>query len=208
MPPSEIPTDWDLHYREDHTPWDKGRAAPPLLEWIEKNPAQITGRVLVPGCGRGHDVRALAGLPEVTEAVGLDLSPTAVSLANSFPKVSRERYCVGNLFDLEKNHRDTFDWVFEHTCFCAIPIVCRESYVTGVWSSLHPGGSLLSVFYLNPYDDEHQPEDGPPHGSTLEELDALFVRSGRFSIQESYVPSRSYPGREGLERVMRMTRQG
>ncbi|PAW64193.1 MAG: hypothetical protein B9S36_02990 [Verrucomicrobiia bacterium Tous-C2TDCM] len=206
MPPSEHSPNWDNLYREKTTPWDKGAPAPPLLEWIGANPSQIGGRVLVPGCGLGHDVRALAALADVTSVVGLDLSPTAVALAAEFSKVGRESYLTGDLFALDDAHLGTYDWVWEHTCFCAIEPSMREEYVRAVHGSLKPGAGLLGVFYLDPYDDEHQPGGGPPHGCSIGELSERFERSDRFRIEESFVPTRSYPGREGLERLVRMRR--
>ncbi len=212
MPLSLPSPDWDQLYREGCTPWDKGAPSPPLLEWLEANPGIIRGRVLVPGSGFGHDVRILAAQPEVAEVVGLDLSPAAVAAAVAFagdrPRAGIERHFTGDLFDLAPAHRGAYDWVWEHTCFCAIDPERRDDYAKAVWSALRPGGSFLGVFYLDPYDDGHAPGGGPPHGCTLEELEVRFAGGGRFSILESYVPSRAYEGREGLERMVRMTRLG
>lgn len=203
-PPPENEPDWDEHYRSENTPWNKGSAAPPLLEWIGKNPDSIGGRILVPGCGFGHDVRALAALSKVSEVVGLDLAPTAIAQASAIPGTGKERFSLGNLFSLSSEHIGSYDWVWEHTCFCAIDPAMRASYARSVHAALRSDGIFLGVFYRNPYDSEHQPGDRPPHGCTLEELDQLFVQSGLFHIDESYVPSASYPGREGLEQVIRM----
>ncbi|MFN5868275.1 MAG: thiopurine S-methyltransferase, partial [Akkermansiaceae bacterium] len=50
-------TDWNQRYELGDTPWEKGHAAPPLLELLEKMDPSIWGEgaVLVPGCGTGHD---------------------------------------------------------------------------------------------------------------------------------------------------------
>jgi methyl halide transferase len=197
---------WDQQYREAQTPWDKGAPSPPLLEWLEANPHKIHGRVFVPGCGLGHDVRAIAACSAVTAVIGCDISPKAVELASSLPRAGVESYETGDLFALNEHHLAAYDWAWEHTCFCAIPIELRDAYVDAMHSALKPGGSLLGVFYLNPYDDEHEPGSGPPHGSTLEELFERFTESGKFSLSESYIPTRSYPGREGLEQVLRFVR--
>lgn len=206
MPLSESSPDWDALYRDRVTPWDKGSPAPPLVEWIEANPGRLEGHLLVPGCGLGHDVRLVANQPGVETVTGLDLSPTATAQAREFPPVGRERYVTGDLFALSPEHQGRYDWIWEHTCFCAIDPDHREDYVRAVHGALKTGGSLLAVFYLNPYDDEHQPGGGPPHGCSLEELEERFAASGRFRIEESYVPESAYPGREGLERLVRMTR--
>ncbi len=207
MPLPETSPDWDQFYREGHTPWDKGAPAPPLLEWLSANPAAIRGRVLVPGSGLGHDVRAIAALPQVEEVVGLDLSPTAVAQASALPGTGTESHRLGDFLDLAPEHRGVYDWLWEHTCFCAIEPDRREAYVAAAHAAIKPGGYLLAVFYLDPYDDEHRPGEGPPHGTSLEELEDRFAGSGAFVIEESYVPRRAYPGREGLERVLRMSRR-
>ena len=69
-------TDWDKRYLAGDTPWEKGRAAPPLGELLLKmDPAAWgNGPLLVPGCGLGHDVRALAALGR--SVLGVDLAAT------------------------------------------------------------------------------------------------------------------------------------
>ncbi|MDF1853452.1 MAG: methyltransferase domain-containing protein [Verrucomicrobiales bacterium] len=194
--------DWDQHYLDEHTPWDKGEAAPPLLEWLSVHPGKIQGRVLVPGAGRGHDAAAIVAETEAREAVAIDISSTALKLAKELYCDDRLRFAREDLFDLPEDELGSYDWIWEHTCFCAIDPGLREDYVAAVHSALSPGGHLLAVFYLDPYDDEHQPGGGPPHGSSLEEIEKRFVSSGKFKILESYVPEKSYSGREELEQVV------
>ncbi|MCP5550105.1 MAG: methyltransferase domain-containing protein [Akkermansiaceae bacterium] len=196
--------DWEQHYLDGHTPWDKGEAAPSLVDWMAAHPGGLSGRVLVPGCGLGHDVRAIAAASPKTDAVGLDISPTAVERARALPAFSTERYRQGDLFDLPEGMLDAFDWVWEHTCFCAIDPDRRDDYVRAARAALRKGGQFLGVFYLDPYDDEHQPGEKPPHGCSLEELRARFEGGGGFEIVESLVPERAYPGREGREMLVRM----
>ncbi len=173
-------------------PWEKGFAAPPLTEWLAAH--AISGRVLVPGCGSGHDVRELARAG--AEPVGLDIAPSAINLADAQPRVGPERYCLGDLFALPPE-LSGFDWVFEHTCFCAIAPSMRPAYVEAVQAALKPRGMMLAVFYLDPGHDH--PDDGPPFGVTREELDRLF--SGRFKLIEEAAPTIAYAGREGRELV-------
>ncbi|MDF1826603.1 MAG: methyltransferase domain-containing protein [Verrucomicrobiales bacterium] len=198
--------DWESHYLDNHTPWDKGAAAPPLLEWLEANPTLISGDILVPGSGKGHDGAALAERTAASRVVGLDISPSAAGFANATHQTERFHTQTGDLFQLPAHHHSAFDWVWEHTCFCAIDLEMRDAYVEAVHFALKPGGNLLGVFYRNPYDDEHQPGGGPPHGTSNEEIVSRFVGSGFFEIVESYVPSSSYKGREELEQLIRMKR--
>ena len=188
--------DWENCYRRGETPWDKGAAAPGLEDYLAGN--TVSGRVLVPGCGMGHDVRALAR--GGAEVVGLDISVTGIEGAEKFEKVAGENFRVGDFFALEEDLKGSFDWIWEHTCFCAIDPKRRADYVGAAAQALRAGGKILGMFYLNPYDDEHAPGDEPPHGSSIEEIEELF--GGLFEIQESWVPKRAYTGREGRERMM------
>lgn len=193
---------WDQHYVEEHTPWDKGAPAPPLLEWITRHPGALGGRILVPGAGKGHDALAIRERTEAAEVVGLDIAPTAVKSASELYAREGLRFEVGDLFDLSPDHIASYDWVWEHTCFCAIDPSQRDAYVRAVHDALVPGGKLLAVFYLDPYDDEHRPGGGPPHGTSLQEISDRFETSGRFRILESFTPTNSYEGREGLEQLV------
>ena len=186
---------WQRRYEENDTPWDKGEAAPPLVSYLRQKP--IAGSVLVPGCGRGHDGRALAQQPR-TQVVGLDLSPTAVVQARELAERSNPRVHIklveGDFFQLPASLLDSFDWLVEHTCFCAIEPHRRPDYVTAAFSALRGGGRIFGIFYLDP-----DVESGPPFGISREELLKLFTPY--FALQEEWVPSESFPGRENRELV-------
>jgi SAM-dependent methyltransferase len=190
-------TDWQQHYATGDTPWEKGTAHPELAAFLRKQ--VVPGRGLVPGCGHGHDVRALAASAD--EVVGLDIADGAIERAKQYPVVGGEHYVVGDLFALPPRSRASFDWVFEHTCFCAIPTEMRGDYIRAVSQAVRPGGLLLAIFYLDPQLDPG--ETGPPFGVTVEELNERF--GPHFDLLQEWIPSVTYPGREGLElfRIMR-----
>jgi len=194
--PAGADTDWEARWQAGDTPWDKGGPSPPLLDWLSRN--KISGRVLVPGCGSGYDVRALAATGALP--LGIDISPSAINHAQGFARAGSEHYRVENLFALSPELPGAFDWVVEHTCFCAIDPSRRADYTAAVAAVLNPGGRMLAIFYLTP-----DSEEGPPFGVTVSELDALF--GGSFETIESYVPAASYPGREGRELVRLMRRR-
>ncbi|MDB6152983.1 MAG: SAM-dependent methyltransferase, partial [Chthoniobacteraceae bacterium] len=91
--------------------------------------------------------------------------------------------------------RGRFDWVWEHTCFCAIDPSKRTAYVDAVADALHPGGHLIAIFYLDP--GRNHPDDGPPFEVSIAELNALFLP--RFKLVDEWLPKHAYPGREGRE---------
>ncbi|MFM2166217.1 MAG: hypothetical protein RIS79_588 [Verrucomicrobiota bacterium] len=182
-------TNWDQAYQENFTPWDKGEPSPPLVAFFECH--ELTGRVLVPGCGVGHDVAFLVS--RGLDAVGLDIAPTAIERAKArYPELA-ERFVLGDLFEL----KGEFDAVVEHTCLCALPPAWRERYREAVAGLLKPGGRLIGVFFINPEMDPG--ETGPPFGIAEVELKALMA--ARFQLIECHVPEKAYPGREGREMV-------
>lgn len=192
-------TDWEALYQAGETGWDKGAPAPALVQSLAGTP--LRGRVLVPGCGRGHDVRAIAAAG-ADEVVGLDLAPSAIRDATRLGG-HRIRYVLGDLFSLPEKFEGGFDAMFEHTCFCAIPRERRDEYVEVAASVIRPGGQLLGIFYLNPRDDP-DPSHGPPFNATVEELNARFSRY--FDVLSSEVPVVAYEGREGREVLRRLRR--
>ena len=196
-------TDWQSHYESGIIPWDRGGPAPALVKWLESH--RLDGRILVPGCGTGHDLAALAA-GGAREVVGLDIAPGAVAAAGAriagLPGVS---VMEGDLFAFGRGAgREQFDGVFEHTCYCAIPPAMRDDYRDAVAAALRPGGLLLAIFYLEPWEDGFDQNQGPPFRSEIPDLDRRF--GADFELIESFVPDVSYPGREGRE-LMRLLRK-
>ena len=179
---------WQKSYVNDDAFWDHGKPVPGLVDFLKRKSRYIPGTVLVPGCGRGHDCRELAR--HGFTVTGLDISPQAMAEARQLLNDEPIRYIAGNFL---KPTRRRYDWIFEHTCFCAIDPAFRNRYVRAAQTALKPGGHLLGVFY------NIQPKTGPPFGTTREELVERFSRY--FSLIADYVP-RSYSNRKGKELLM------
>jgi cyclopropane fatty-acyl-phospholipid synthase-like methyltransferase len=183
-------TDWEARYQTKDMPWEKGEASPALIDFLAAHPELPRHTVSIPGCGTGHDVRAWAGAG--FSAFGFDIAPTAISLSEAR---TREvgliaRFQLGDF--LSDDPPERFDWIFEHTLFCAINPNRRTDYVRAVLRWLKPSGQYLAVNYLIP------DTDGPPFGTTREEQFERFCP--HFYLKEEWMP-RSYPNRVGLERM-------
>lgn len=178
--------DWNEAYIAGDTPWDKGYASPPLRDFLENHP--ISGRVLVPGCGTGHDVRALAA--RGADVVGLDIAASALRKAKEFPRSGRERYVRGDFLNPEASQFGAFDWLFEHTCLCALDPAHRVAYAQSVRRVLKPGGYFLAVFFR---EVDNYTGQSPPHPISGEAIDELF--GSDFEQLESSIPENSYPSR-------------
>jgi methyl halide transferase len=210
---------WEQRYQAQDMPWEKGAPSPGLVDFLAVHPELWGGdapvaasagvelrqrneksatrasqprlTVCVPGCGTGHDARewARAGF----EVYGYDLAPSAIRLSIERTRAAglRAEFRLGDF--LRDEPPFLFDWIFEHTLFCAIDPRERDLYVSAVLRWLKPGGQYLAVNYLIP------DTDGPPFGTTREELIERFAP--HFGLHSEWVP-RSYPNRTGLERMM------
>jgi SAM-dependent methyltransferase len=187
-------TDWQEAYEKRETPWEKGKAHPALADFLASH-GPFAGEIFVPGCGSGHDVRALS--TSRNQVLGIDLAPLAIEKARSFPTVGNEEYQLADLFALPPEFDGKFDVVFEHTCFCAIDPALRADYVQAIVRLLQPGGRFLAIFFLNPDIDD----EGPPFPVSRAELERFF--GDGFTLDREWVPKHTHPGREGRE-VMRM----
>ncbi len=197
QPTPSDPHFWQARYEAGETHWDKGAAAPPLLEFLAEQ--KVEGRVLVPGCGSGHDVRALAA--QGAGVVGMDFAPGAIQAAQAHANPPQTHFVLADFLNLEPQYYGTFDWIFEHTCFCAIHPDRRADYLRSCLQALRPGGRILAIFYINPDQDD---PNHPPFRVSIAELDEWF--SPHFETLHQQVPTKSYEGREGREllRVMRL----
>jgi SAM-dependent methyltransferase len=183
--------DWETRYLTGDMPWEKGEASPGLVDFLAAHPDLPRASVAVPGCGTGHDVRAWASAGFA--AWGFDLAPSAI-------RVSIERTKAAGLaaqFSLSDFLADpppqTFDWLFEHTLYCAIDPGRRDDYIQSVLRWLKPEGQFLAAHYMI------RDTEGPPFGTTQQELFERF--SPHFDLVQGWVP-RSYPNRTGLELML------
>ncbi len=181
---------WEQRYQTKDMPWEKGESSPGLVDFLAAYPDLKRGTVCVPGCGTGHDARefAKAGF----DTYGYDLAPSAIALAEEKTKAAGlvAKFSLGDF--LRDQPPQPFDWLFEHTLFCAINPSERDEYVRASLRWLKPGGDYLAVNYFIP------DTDGPPFGVEREEIWQRF--SPHFELLAEWTP-RSYPNRTNLERM-------
>jgi thiopurine S-methyltransferase len=183
------PARWDQRYREGGDGWELGRPAPPLAAFLQEDrrAPRPPGRVLVPGCGRGHEAALLERLG--FEVVGLDFSGEALRQARRLHGDDRPtlRWLQADFFDpraLAEEGLGTagLGGVVEHTCFCAVDPALRPAYAATVARLLRPGGWFLGLFWC------HGREGGPPWGADPAEVAALFDDAGL--VAQMWEPAR------------------
>jgi methyl halide transferase len=158
------PEAWEQRYQENRDRWDLGCPAPPLINLLASAQTPQPGRMAVLGCGSGQDAMlfSVAGF----DVVGFDFAPSAIAKASTTAK-ARElsaQFLQRNIFELESEFQHSFDYVLEHTCFCAIDPTMRSQYVQVVKNLLRPNGQLIALFYT------HNRLDGPPFGVKPQEI--------------------------------------
>eukprot|EP00793_Prasinoderma_coloniale_P002230 PRCOL_00002738-RA len=158
------------------------------------------GVALVPGCGRGYAVAALAS-PE-RSVVGLELSETAAEVARKFvpsaePK-GEARVEVGDFFA----HKGAYSLVYDCTFLCAIPPDWRPKWGDKMSELVSPGGEIVLLVF--PIADH---EGGPPYALTPEHVEDLLVPRGFEKISCEMVPqervARNFKGKEAIARYVK-----
>lgn len=186
------PTDWGALYQSGDTFWDKGEPAPGLVDFLEGKSPMKGQKILIPGCGRAHDVGPWIELG--CEVVAVDLVDSAMNPARErYAGEKSVRFLQGDFLD-DGLSLGQFEWVFEHTLWCAIRPEQRAAYVHSLTKAVRPGGYYLAINYLQP-----SSEEGPPFATTLEELGRWL--SPNFELMKHWLP-RSFEGRAGRERML------
>jgi len=188
--------DWNLRYQTGETPWEKGEPHPelPFLLSAHQGIFASAESVFVPGCGVGHDVALIRAVNQ-GEVLGLDIADEAIDRATARYSDLDISWQAGDLFTWQ----GVYDLVFEHTCFCAIPVARRPDYVEAMARLIPSGGHFAGIFFLNP---DHEGEEGPPFGVGPEELERYF--SSDFVLQWSRAPQKTFKSREGEGRELCM----
>ena len=182
---------WQQRYHEHDTPWDKGRGHPLVLEALSHF---IAGDILVPGCGRGWDARALRDASSHHKIIGVDLAPSAITDARLLHGENRLLWHQGDFFHRDDDARfSAVRNVWEHTCLCALPPAMRTDYAERIASLLPYGGMLCGVFFTHLEDEG----DGPPWNTPPAELIALY--EPWFEVIHHERAAQSFPGREQEE---------
>jgi len=157
---------WQQRYRDDDTPWDRGGINPALSRWLGHGIIAPPASILVPGCGRGHEVLALAEWGFRVTAI--DLSTRALAeLEKRLTEASLEATLVeADLLSWQAP--EPFDAVYEQTCLCALLPRYWPDYAARLCQWLQPNGLLLALFM------QSNKRNGVPYHCALPDMRALF----------------------------------
>jgi methyl halide transferase len=187
-----LPTFWAEKYQADNRPpWDLGQAAPPFTSFLAAHPELTPGKTAVLGSGLGND--ALLFAQEGFEVTGFDFVEAAVLGASqaAAERAVSATFLQRDLFALGREFAHQFDYVVEHTCYCAIDPARRDDYVQLAYDILKPGGHFIGLFWA------HDRQGGPPFGSDAGQLRDRFA--SQFEILSFELAEDSISPRQGQE---------
>lgn len=156
------PNWWTELYQTGDNRWDLGEAHK-LLPHLVSTMKISRSRILVLGCGAGHDAAWWANAGHIVTAV--DFSEEALAKARAtYGESETLRWVKADVFNLPTAWTSRFDIVFEHTLFCAISPDRREELIRVWWKVLTPRGRLMGFV---PVMDKLT---GPPFGTSEWEM--------------------------------------
>jgi SAM-dependent methyltransferase len=164
--------------------FDAGTPCPALLNEIAHGRIP-EGRALVPGCGRGYDVYALASPTRV--AVGLELSDKAIEEARAFnhqPCRTPENalFRKADFFKLPTGDNDKYDFIYDYTFLCALHPTVHQEWAKQMARLVKPGGILLTLVF--PICDKPYGV-GPPFAVNMKMVEDLLMGTGTASDDHS-----------------------
>jgi SAM-dependent methyltransferase len=163
------PDFWDLRYEARFAPWDAGRVPARLARFIASQAApgeRAPAKALVPGCGSGYEVRALAEAR--WDVLGIDFSAEALAAARPVLGPFADRVRQADFF--APLAEAPFDLVYERAFLCALPRRLWPAWAARMAEVVGDDGLLAGFFFIA------DGERGPPfplHGQ--DELDALLA---------------------------------
>ena len=185
---------WEDIYKKDDIGWDLNGPTPTF----EKIALKLKpGKVIILGCGRGHDAITFAKLG--FEVTAVDFAPSAVTYLKSLcnKKNVKVNIIQNDIFLLSKSLNNYFDYVIEQTCFCAIDPKRRGQYERLIYRILRPYGRLIGLWYpiYKPFKN-----GGPPWGVSISNLKDIFRK--KFQITEESFPELSVKKRKNREKLI------
>ena len=134
---------WEQRFHEGHTPWDRGEVNPQCSAWLAAGVLKPC-RILVPGCGSGYEIAALAQAG--FDVTGLDYAPVAIARTRQLLEAANLKAELVEADALSWRPARAYDAIYEQTCLCALYPDDWRAYADQLYHWLHAGGKLYALF--------------------------------------------------------------
>jgi len=166
---------WNARIVAGETGWDRDAVHPHLLHAMQTGELRPC-RILVPGCGAGHEVQQLAAAG--FDVTALDYADQAVARTQARLRQSGLHAKVLQADVRQWRAPQPFDAIWEQTCLCALYPDDWQMYARRLHRWLRPGGRLFALFMQAAKTGAQQGWiEGPPYHCDILAMRALFPSS-------------------------------
>jgi len=195
--PVETEKFWSTIYQTETPGWEMNQPTPILVDMLPRMKIPPS-RVIVLGCGSGNDAAYFAEHGHFVTAV--DISPEAIKRAKEkYQNLPNLKFVQADVFKLPEEFNESFDLVFEHTCYCAIDPQKRNDLVKTWRRLLHTEGHLLGVFFTM------EKTGKPPFGGSEWEIRERLKKGFQFIFWSRW--QKSIERRNGKELLVYATKR-
>lgn len=164
---------WTTKYSDNPMPpWNLDKPHPELKSSLQQLKIHKC-RILILGCGYGHDAKLLADQGHIVTAI--DISENAITEAKKlYGDTDNLTFMLADALNLDESHKHQYDVIFEHTFYCAISPMTRDKLIKRWRYHLTETGFVLGIFFVVPK------RTGPYFGGSEWELREKLQKDFRF----------------------------
>jgi methyl halide transferase len=173
----DFPSRWHEKWQTQETAWDLKRPHPLLSQLLGAMRAlplsSSIEKILVPGCGLGHEAASLAD--QGFQVTGTDLVADATRMAKqTYGDKGNLKFVTDDVFATRLKPL-TFDGLMDRAMLCALEPGRRKDYLDFCHQMLGHGGVFMGILF-----SEVSCEGGPPFAINAHEVLDLFTN--KFSL--------------------------
>lgn len=186
---------WDDKYINNEAHWDMRTPTPVFDDLLEAGEFMKPGKILIAGCGKGHD--AVLAAKKGYDVYAVDFSIEAIKLARELADRENVRLNLihEDIFKLDSIYAEHFDYVYDYVTYCSLLPDRRKEYAGKIGKLLKKEGKLIAILF--PVEDR---KGGPPYAVDVKEFYELFSEHLQLKFSSKKINSiKPRQGREVLQ---------
>ncbi|MEO0444194.1 MAG: thiopurine S-methyltransferase [Pseudomonadota bacterium] len=200
---------WHKRWQDNQIGFHESSVNPLLVEHFRKMGLGNHSRILVPLCGKSHDLTWLVS--QGLTVVGVELSKVAVEsyfseygldavISSSGTllsyKVAGLEILVGDIFQVTKAMLGTIDGIYDRAALVALPDAMRRNYTQQLMDITASARQLLIS-----YEYDQSLMEGPPFSISDDEIKRHYGNSYEILLQQNQRPVGKFTGQAVNEKV-------